>query len=224
MYRVEGMASVPARACVFVVAAGCIALVILLLAAREPAAAVTKLITSTAFLALAIQVGGLQSVYGRIVFVGLQFSWFGDAFLIGHTPAFFMLGLSAFLIAHLAYVAAFVVRGISVRWAALATFPIGALALGIAAWLGPQGPAELVIPVRFYIVAISLMVIAAIGTRGRGASALIPAGALMFFLSDLSVASLRLAETDFPTYTWGLPLYYAAQVCLALSTSQSRSH
>ena len=50
------------------------------------------------------------------------------------------------------------------------------------------------------------------------------AGAVMFFLSDLSVAALRLVQTDFPTYVWGLPLYYAGQVCLALSTSQSRSH
>jgi hypothetical protein len=53
---------------------------------------------------------------------------------------------------------------------------------------------------------------------------LILTGAVLFFLSDLSVAALRLVQTDLPTYTWGLPLYYAGQVCLALSTSQSRSH
>jgi len=53
---------------------------------------------------------------------------------------------------------------------------------------------------------------------------LILAGALMFFLSDLSVASQRLVQMEFPTYVWGLPLYYAGQLCLALSVSQSRSH
>jgi uncharacterized membrane protein YhhN len=68
------------------------------------------------------------------------------------------------------------------------------------------------------------MVIAAFGTRGTGASSLILAGALMFFLSDLSVALARLVHTDFPNYVWGLPLYYAGQLCLALSVSQSRSH
>ena len=71
---------------------------------------------------------------------------------------------------------------------------------------------------------ISLMVIFAIGTRGRGGSLLIVSGAVLFFLSDLSVAALRLVETDYPTYVLGLPFYYAGQVCLALSSSQSRSH
>ncbi|MBT8089328.1 MAG: lysoplasmalogenase, partial [Gammaproteobacteria bacterium] len=67
-------------------------------------------------------------------------------------------------------------------------------------------------------------VIAAIGTRGRGATKLILAGALMFFFSDLSVAALRLVQTTLPTYVWGLPLYYAGQLCLAASVSQLRSH
>jgi hypothetical protein len=78
--------------------------------------------------------------------------------------------------------------------------------------------------VRAYIAVISLMVIFACGTRGAGGSWLIPAGATLFFLSDLSVAALRLTGTDYPTYALGLPAYYAAQVCLALSVSQSRSH
>ena len=79
-------------------------------------------------------------------------------------------------------------------------------------------------PVRAYIAVISLMVIFAIGTRGRGGTLLIITGAILFFLSDLSVAALRLVQTECPTYIVGLPLYYAGQVCLALSSSQSRSH
>ena len=77
---------------------------------------------------------------------------------------------------------------------------------------------------QMYTIVISVMVVTAFGTRGKGASVLILAGALMFFLSDLSVAALRLIQTDFPTYVWGLPLYYAGQLCLALSAAQSRSH
>ena len=79
-------------------------------------------------------------------------------------------------------------------------------------------------PVRAYVAVISLMVIFAVGTQGRGGSRLIIAGAVLFFLSDLSVAALRLVQTGYPTYVLGLPLYYAGQVCLALSSSQSRSH
>ena len=68
------------------------------------------------------------------------------------------------------------------------------------------------------------MVIFAYGTRGRDGSILIVAGATLFFLSDLSVAALRLVQTEYPTYVLGLPFYYAGQVCLALSVSHSRSH
>jgi hypothetical protein len=67
------------------------------------------------------------------------------------------------------------------------------------------------------------MVITALGARGAGASRLIVAGALMFFVSDLSVAMQRIIETDFPTFVWGLPLYYAAQLCFAAGASHSSS-
>jgi len=206
------------------VAASCVALVALLLLGQDFAAAAAKLVASSAFVALAIVAGGLQSNYGRIILLGLVFSWFGDAFLIGETQLLFLSGLGAFLLAHLAYIVAFIERGISVKWAALAALPIVAIAIAVSVWLAPHIPPELKVPVRVYTTVISLMVIAAIGTRGRGAPALILAGALLFFLSDLSVAALRLVQTDFPTYLWGLPLYYAGQVCLAVSTSQSRSH
>jgi uncharacterized membrane protein YhhN len=200
------------RNLIVIVATGCSALVVLLLIGQDIAAAVSKLVASSAFVALAIQVGGLRSNYGRLILLGLVFSWFGDAFLIGETQTFFLLGLGAFLLAHVTYIAAFI------------ALPIAAIALAVSAWLAPHVQPELAIPVRGYTAAISLMVIAAFGTRGRGASILILTGAVLFFLSDLSVAALRLVQTDFPTYTWGLPLYYAGQVCLALSTSQSRSH
>ena len=78
-------------------------------------------------------------------------------------------------------------------------------------------------PVRLYTAVISLMVITAIGARGAGASRLIVAGALMFFVSDLSVAMQRIMVTDFPTIIWGLPLYYAGQLCFAVGASHSSS-
>ncbi|MDH3333588.1 MAG: lysoplasmalogenase, partial [Gammaproteobacteria bacterium] len=102
--------------------------------------------------------------------------------------------------------------------------PVTAIAIGVFVWLEPYTPPDLLNPVRAYVAVISLMVVFAMGTQGRGGSKLIVAGAIMFFLSDLSVASLRLVQTEYPTYSIGLPLYYAGQVCLALSSSQSRSH
>lgn len=202
----------------------CLVLVDTLLIGMNIVAASAKVIASAGFLAVAILGGALQSTYGKVLLSGLALSFAGDVFLIGDTQLAFLAGLGAFLLAHLAYVAAFAVNGINLRWLASAALPVTGLAIGIAMWLAPHTPPELTLPVRLYTIVISAMVIAAFGTRGKGGPALILVGALLFFLSDLSVAALRLVETDFPTYVWGLPLYYAGQLCLALSVSQSRSH
>ncbi len=209
---------------VFLTALGCFALVLFLLLDLVFAAAIAKLVASTAFVTTAVRVGALRSLFGRSVLLGLLFSWAGDAFLIGSSRDAFLSGLVAFLVAHIAYIGAFAIHGVSKKWTLLGAVPVLAAAIAVSVWLTPHLTAELNAPVRAYTVVISLMLIAAIGTRGRGAPITILAGALLFFLSDLSVAALRLMETDFPTYVWGLPLYYAGQTLLALSTSQSRSH
>jgi uncharacterized membrane protein YhhN len=206
------------------VAAACIGLVTAQLHGQWGPAAVLKFMASTAFVTLAVRGGALGSPYGRLVLAGLVFSWFGDMFLIGQSQQAFLAGLVAFLLAHVAYVSAFVTHGHHRGWTIGAALPITAVAIGVWAWLEPYTPAHLSIPVRAYIAVISLMVIFAFGTRGRGGSPLIVAGAVLFFLSDLSVGALRLVQTTYPTYAIGLPFYYAGQVCLALSVSQSRSH
>lgn len=213
-----------ARKYVVITGAACVALVILLLLDNGVPAAAAKFIASTAFIGVAIRCGALASPYGRLILLGLAFSWFGDMFLVGNSQAAFLSGLAAFLCAHIAYVAAFVRHGYARGWVWAAVFPVTAVAIAVFLWLAPHTPAELAIPVRTYITVISLMVVFAVGTRGRGGSLLIVTGAVLFFLSDLSVAALRLVQTDYPTYVLGLPSYYAGQVCLALSSSQSRSH
>ena len=212
------------RILVAVVAIACVALVGLLLGDLRFPALAAKLIASTAFVALAVRSGAMASTYGRLILLGLAFSWCGDMFLTGHSQLAFLAGLSAFLLAHVVYVSAFIRHGYGRAWIYVAVVPVTAMAIGVFAWLEPYTPANLMIPVRAYIVAISLMVIFAYGTRGRGGSILIVIGATLFFLSDLSVAALRLVQSEHPIYVIGLPLYYAGQVCLALSVSQSRSH
>jgi uncharacterized membrane protein YhhN len=202
----------------------CLVLVESSLADMELVAAIAKIAASCGFLSVAVFSGAMQSTYGKILLSGLALSFLGDAFLIAESQSAFLGGLGAFLFAHLVYIAAFIVSGVSIRWISLAALPIIGIAVVVSNWLLPHTAPYLVIPVLLYTVVISAMVIAAFGTRGRGGSILILIGALLFFLSDLSVASLRLVQTDFPTYIWGLPLYYAGQVCLALSASQSRSH
>jgi uncharacterized membrane protein YhhN len=212
------------RILVALVAVACCALVVLQLLDHRVPAIAAKLLASSAFIALAVYSGGLSSLYGRLITAGLALSWCGDMFLTGQSREAFLGGLGAFLLAHVAYTAAFVARGYQRSWAFGAAVPITAIAIGVWTWLEPHTPADMSIPVRAYIMIISLMVIFAFGTHGRTRSLLITGGAVAFFLSDLSVAALRLVQTEHATYVVGLPLYYVAQVCLALSVSQSRSH
>ena len=182
-----------------------------------------KLIASSGFLATAISVGALQHRFGQVLFAGLVLSFCGDMLLIGTSQRAFLFGLGSFLLAHLAYIGAFTIHGLNRKWAAIAAVPVLAAAALVTLWLSPGLPTELVLPVHAYTAVISLMVIAAFGSKGAGASTLIVAGALMFFASDLSVAAQRILQSDIPTIIWGLPLYYAGQLCLALSASQSSS-
>lgn len=188
----------------------------------QPAAA-AKFLASCGFLATAVSVGALRHGFGRIIFAGLLLSMSGDMFLVGQTQRHFLFGLVSFLLAHIAYITAFVLFGQQRKWTLFAAAPVVLAAVLVLAWLNPLVPAQLAMPVRLYTAVISLMVITAIGARGAGASRLVVAGALMFFVSDLSVAMMRIVQTDLPTFILGLPLYYAGQLCFALGASQSLS-
>ena len=183
-------------------------------------ASAAKLAASAGYLAAALSAGILQHRLGQVVFAGLAISVFGDLSLIGTTQTHFLFGLGAFLLAHVAYITGFISNGQNRRWvlsAALVVVPVASIVLH---WLMPHVPPTLAAPVYAYVAVISLMLIAAFGTRGAGASTLLVAGAVMFFVSDLSVAMQRIIETDFPTYVWGLPLYYAAQLCLGVGAAK----
>ena len=219
------LVNVPSRmtlAFAYLCGAACVALVAGLLLNQPQFAAGAKVIASTALVATALAAGALASRYGVVILVGLFLSWFGDAFLIGESERWFLFGLVSFLLAHVAYISAFIGVGVDRNWTLGATVPIIFIAVLVLLWLAPLVPGGLIWPVRIYTAVISLMVITAFGTLGAGASPLIVAGACLFFISDLSVAATRFADPLFPTYILGLPLYYAGQLCLALSVSAAR--
>lgn len=197
--------------------AGCAALVFFQLLELGTAAALAKIIASSAFIAVAVLCGAMRSAWGRALLAGLAASWFGDVFLLGTTDTWFLLGLSAFLLAHVAYVTAFLMRGVDLRWVAGATLPVLIFSAATAVWLMPHVGGGLRLPVLAYLVVINLMVIGAFGARGAGAAWLLPAGALAFYFSDLGVAARQFMQPEFPPYVWSLPLYYAGQLMLARS-------
>ena len=214
-----GIADRRSIALAYLCGAGCAVLVAALLLEQAAIAAAAKLVASSAFVLMAISAGALASRFGVLILAGLVLSWFGDAFLIGTAQHWFLLGLVSFLLAHIAYATAFLAAGIDRHWTLAAAVPVAVIAGGVLLWLQPYLPPELVWPVRLYTAVISLMVITAFGTLGAGATPLIVSGACLFYLSDLSVAALRFTEPAFPTFVFGLPLYYAAQICLAFSVA-----
>jgi uncharacterized membrane protein YhhN len=73
-------------------------------------------------------------------------------------------------------------------------------------------------PVRAYTAVISVMVLLSVGAKAAGGPWAIPIGAILFYFSDISVASGQFVKPDFPNYVWGLPFYFIGQVFLAWST------
>ena len=103
--------TISVRMLIALVALACVALVALLFAGLPAPAAAMKAIASSAFIALAIRSGAWSSMFGRLILLGLALSWCGDMFLVGDSRVAFLAGLTAFLLAHLAYVSAFIKHG-----------------------------------------------------------------------------------------------------------------
>jgi uncharacterized membrane protein YhhN len=166
------------------------------------------------FVAAGLSWGALDSDYGRVVLAGLALSLCGDVLLIPHgRPRVFQVGVAAFGLAHVAYLAAFALRFESFALAALAA-TVAALALfAVLPWLRPHLPDDMKGPVRAYMIVISLMLIAAAGASPADPRILV--GAAMFYVSDLSVARGRFVAPGFANGAWGLPLYFGAQLVIA---------
>lgn len=181
---------------------------------------VAKPIASAGFIGAALAAGALGTTYGTLVLVALALSWLGDVLLIPkNVKAAFAAGLVAFLLGHVAFAAAFVVRGVS---AAALAGAAALLALPLAAalrWLSPHVRGGLRTPVRIYVVVISAMVACAGATVWAAGNPVILAGAVAFYASDLAVARQRFVVRSFTNKLWGLPLYYGAQLLLASTVS-----
>ena len=202
-----------------VVVATLLALAALLLAERRGSTAgvwVAKPLASTGFVALGLVRGAAATGYGRWVLAALALGWLGDVLLIpkGAKRAF-AAGLGSFLLGHLAFAAAFLVRGVAWPWLAAGALGAGAVAIPVLRWLGPHVPASLRGAVHAYVAVISAMVASATGAFGAAGGAALLAGALGFFASDLAVARQRFVAKSFTNKLWGLPLYYASQLLLA---------
>ncbi|MBN2309855.1 MAG: lysoplasmalogenase [Candidatus Hydrogenedentes bacterium] len=186
---------------------------------RVPGKLLGKMVASTGFVAVGIGSGCLESTYGRIVLVALGLCWIGDYLLTltGEVP--FLIGLVAFLLAHLALFGAFWVHGLNAAWCAGAAVAAVLVAAVVLRWLYSKLPDKMRIAVLAYMAVISVMVILALGVRGAGGPLWIPVGAVTFYVSDLFVARQSFVSPGYSNDILGLPLYYGAVTMLALSVA-----
>jgi uncharacterized membrane protein YhhN len=155
---------------------------------------------------------------------GLVLGALGDIALLSEHG--FLAGLGSFLLGHLAYVVAVGTYLPPRTWlAAAGPYALLPAIVGLAAlaYLWPK-LGKMRVPVIFYVVVIIAMVISAIALvrsdildMHQNRRRLFAAGAVLFFISDLSVARDKFVATGFANRVWGLPVYYGAQVLIAWS-------
>lgn len=179
---------------------------------------VAKPLASAAFVATALASGALDDPYGMSVLAGLLLCLLGDVLLIPAGAAYaFRAGVFAFLAGHVAYCVAFLTTGVDATWLGVAAVLLALVLAYVWHWLRPSLPADMRLPVLAYLVVIGSMSALALGFVGAGGPVTVAVGALAFTASDVSVARDRFVHEDFYNRAWGLPLYYCAQLLIALS-------
>jgi uncharacterized membrane protein YhhN len=174
---------------------------------------VAKPVASAGFVGLALLRLTPGSSLDRWLLTALVLGFIGDQLLLSRRT--FSAGLAAFLLGHLAYLRGFALTAPVADWPLLPLAPLAAVAVGALVWLWPH-LGRLRMPVVLYIAAITAMNWGAWGATVGGA---LPwrcgAGAILFLLSDLTVARERFVHAAVANRALGLPCYYAAQLLLA---------
>ena len=177
-----------------------------------------KPLTTGVILAIALLAPDPPSLsYKWLIAIGLCFSLAGDVFLMlpGHH---FIAGWGAFLLAHLAYIAAFVTDGgpYWTLWPLLVGLAYGLL---ILRYLWPH-LRRLRLPAAIYMLVIILMAWQAAGRipQDLGQSAWLAfAGAILFVISDSILTVNRFARPFHAARLIYMSAYYLAQWLIALS-------
>jgi uncharacterized membrane protein YhhN len=179
---------------------------------------VFKPLASAMFVAIGWLLYASPNLPGSWILLALLLCLAGDVLLMiegGLLP-----GLVAFLLGHVAYVAAFHAMAPAHTWPVVLSVPVVVASALATRWLWPH-LGKMRGPVLAYVTVITVMVWAAAGVADAGVAPLkVLAGAVLFYLSDLSVARDRFVRKAFVNRAWGLPAYYLGQLLLALSVAR----
>jgi uncharacterized membrane protein YhhN len=178
-----------------------------------------KPVASAMFIVAAVMQGP-QLRYDWLILAGLVLSAAGDLALIPRERRWFLAGLVAFLLAHVAYTLAFAEQADPLSLPSVYLLLIGLASLALYLYFRPH-LGRMKVPVAAYVVIITVMLAAswAVAASSPGLFGWqVAAGATLFYLSDITVARSRFVPgAGFANRAVGLPLYYAGQFLLALS-------
>jgi len=184
---------------------------------------IAKSVLSLLFIMTALLQPCSVPAYYHYLLIGLIFCLIGDVCLALPRENAFKVGLVAFLIGHIFYIFSFLSLIPISYWISPGIFIFLGMSAFIFFWLRPYLKSML-IPVLLYIVIITLMVIGAWAVFWKSSfrisgRALILAGALSFYFSDVFVARDRFIKEEYQNRLLNLPLYYTGQFMLAFSVS-----
>ena len=149
---------------------------------------------------------------------GIGLSIVGDVALLSQSDGAFIIGLAAFLLAHVAYVGGFAGAAGWAPWVVVVAVGTGAVTVTVlrAIWPKTRG---LHGPVIAYGVAITGMVTAAFGALAGGLpnAPYAAAGAVLFYASDASLALNRFRRPIPHVYFLTLGLYWLGQIGIAIA-------
>jgi uncharacterized membrane protein YhhN len=191
-------------------------------AAREDRAGYALFKPLTTFIVLlgaAWLIRPTPALYRGLILLGLALSLAGDILLLPANR--FIAGLVAFLLAHLAYAAAFTIGSPVATGQIVWLLPFAALGAAVLSALW-RGLGRHRVPFAIYAIAIALMAWRA-AMRGQvpavpaGSFRLGLAGACLFLVSDAVLAARRFGRAFPLAQPVELATYWAAQTLIAMS-------
>ena len=160
------------------------------------------------------------------IYSALLFAWLGDIALLKHSKVFFMLGLVSFLVGHLC-MSTHVVGLLSTSLTAAAPVAIFivilSLALGLFNYLRPH-LGSLKLPVLAYCLVLAnkgCLALILMWQIPNAYTALVAVGALVFMVSDFTLAINRFVKPIQKAHLWVMSSYTLAQAMMVLGLSQS---
>lgn len=169
-------------------------------------------------------VGWPQSRFAWLVDVGIAFSLAGDVALLGEPKKTFLIGLALFSGAHVSYIAGFI--GVAMAADPGAGF-FSARVLGAALVMTVvtsvllrklwPGASAVRAPLVAYGVALGAMVVSAVAAVGAGVSSLAAVGAVLFYISDASLALDNFHRPIKHSAVLTLGVYWLGQLGIALA-------